>query len=126
GDPGMGEDQLRSRVRVAETLEFGRDRRQTATGVDEDRDATLRREREDGGKSLVVEQELLRARVQLDPAGAEVEAAARFLDRSLVEREPDERGQPSVCARRELERPVVSRAEARVPVGLVEAEDVGA
>ena len=72
------------------------------------------------------EQELLRARMELDPAGAEVEAATRLLDRPLVEVEPHERDEPAVRARRELERPVVPGAEARVPVGLVEAEHVRA
>jgi len=66
------------------------DRRQAASGVDEDRNAALCREREDGCEPLVVEQELLGARMKLDPAGAEIEAAARLLDRPLVEREPHE------------------------------------
>ena len=48
------------------------------------------RELEDRREPLVVEQELLRPRVQLDPAGAEVEAAHRLLDRALGQVEPDE------------------------------------
>ena len=110
--PGVGEDQLRAGVRVDETLEPFGDRRQAAAGVDQDRDAALGGEREDGGEPLVVEQELLRARMELDPAGAEVEAAVRLLDRPLVEREPHERDQPALGARGELERPVVARPEA--------------
>ena len=53
-------------------------------------------------------------------------AAARLLDRPLVEREPHEREEPSFRACRELERPIVARAEPGVPVGLVEAEHEGA
>ena len=101
---------------------WSRDRRQAAAAVDEDRHAALGRQREDGREPLVVEEELLRARMELDPARAEVEAASRLLDRPLVEREPDERDEPAVRARRELERPVVAGAEAGMPVGLVEAE----
>ena len=125
GDAGVGEDQLRARVRVDEALEAGRDRRQAPAGMDEDRDAALGGEREDGCEPLVVEKELLGARVELDAARAEVEAAARLLDRPFVEREPHERDEPSVRARGELERPVVACAEAGMPVGLVEAEDEG-
>ena len=113
-------------MRVDEALEPRRDRRQAAAGVDEDRDAALGREREDGREPLVVEQELLGARMELDPAGAEVEAAARLLDRPLVEREPHERDEAALRARGELERPVVAGAEAGMPVGLVEAEHEGA
>ena len=57
-------------MRVDEPLERRRDRRQAAAGVDEDRDASLGRQREDGREPLVVEQELLGARMELDPAGA--------------------------------------------------------
>ena len=113
------------RVRVDEALERLRDRRQAAAGVDEDRDAALGRQREDGREPLVVEQELLSARMELDPTRPEVEAAARLLDRALVEREPHERDEPAFRAGRELERPVVAGLEARVPVGLVEAEHEG-
>ena len=60
--------------------------------------------------------------MQLDPAGAAVEAAGCLLDRALAEVEPDERDQPPAGALRELERPVVRRAKGRVAVGLVEAE----
>ena len=126
GDPGVGEDQLRPRVRVDEAV-----RAPSAIGG-RPRPAwirigtpPLRRQLEDRREPLVVEQELLRPRMQLDPARAEVEAAARLLDRPLVEREAHERDQPAVRARRELERAVVAGAEARVPVGLVEAEHEG-
>ena len=82
----------------------------------------LRASCEDGPEPLVGRRELLGARVQLDPAGAEVEAARRLLDRRLVQVEADERDQPALRALGERERPVVGGAEARMPVGLVEAE----
>ena len=62
--------------------------------------------------------------MQLDAARAAVEAAPRLLDRPLGEVEPDERDQPPVRPLGRLERAVVRGAEARVPVGLVHAEDV--
>jgi hypothetical protein len=60
--------------------------------------------------------------VQLDPAGAAVEAPPRLLDRVLTEVEPGEGDQPSLGALRVLERAVVRPAEGRVAVGLVHAE----
>ena len=82
----------------------------------------LGRELEHRREPLVVEQELLRAGVQLDPAGAAVEAAHRLLDRALGQVEPDERDEPAVALLCERERAVVRRPEAGMPVGLVEAE----
>ena len=122
GDAGVREDELHAGVLVDEPLELGGDRRQPAPGVDQDRDVPLGGEREHRREPLVVEQELLRPRVQLDPARAEVEAARRLLHRPLVEREPHERDQPALRARGELERPVVAGLEAGMTVGLVEAE----
>ena len=117
---------MRAGVRVDEALEPLRDRRQAAAGVDQDRHAALGRQLEHGREPFVVEQELLGAWMELDPAGAEVEAAARLLDRPLVEREPHEGDQAALRAGRELERAIVAGLEARVPVGLVEAEHEGA
>ena len=91
GDAGVGEDQLRAGMVVDELLEPGGDRRQAASGVNEDRHAALGREREDRHEALVLGNELLRARMELDAAGAEVEAARRLLERPLVEVEPHER-----------------------------------
>ena len=122
----MREDQLRAGVVVDELLQPRGDRRQAAAGVDEDRDAALGREREHRDEALVVREELLRARMELDPAGAEVEAAPRLLERALVEVEPDERDEPPFGPRGERERPVVPGAEARPALGLVEAEHVRA
>jgi hypothetical protein len=109
-------------IRVDEPVQVVADRRQPAPAVDQDRHAALRRQLEDRPEPVVVEEELLCARMELDAAGAEVEAASRLLDRAFIEREPDERDHPSVRPLGELECPVVSGAEARMPVGLVEAE----
>ena len=102
--------------------EVVRDRRQAAAAVDQDRDAALRGKREDRREPLVVQQEALRARVELDPACAEVETAGRLFDRALGEVEARERDEAALRAPRELERPVVRRAEAGVAVVLVHAE----
>ena len=83
-------------MRVDETLQPFGDGRQSAAGVDQDRDAALGRQGEDGSEPLVVEQELLGAWMQLDPAGAQIETAARLLDRPLVEREPNEGDQTAL------------------------------
>ena len=122
GDAGMGDDQLRARIVVDEAREVIRDGRQPAAAVDQDRDAPLRGEREHGRQPLVVQHEALGARMELDPARAEVEAALGLLDRALRQVEADERDQPALRALRVLERAVVRRAESRVAVGLVHAE----
>ena len=98
------------------------DRRQAAAAVDQDRHAALGGQLEDGREPLVVQQELLRPRVQLDPARAGVEAARRLVDRALREVEPDERDEAALGARRVVERAVVRGAKAGMAVGLVEAE----
>jgi hypothetical protein len=90
--------------------------------VDQDRDAALGCELEHRRQPFVVQVELLRARVQLDPACAGVEAAGRLGDRLLGQVEPRERYEASVRALGEGQRAVVRRAEGRMPVGLVEAE----
>ena len=82
GDACVRDDQRRLRVLVVQAREVVRDRRQPAAAVDEDRHAALRRDREHRREALVVQLELLRARVQLDPARAEVEAALGLLDRA--------------------------------------------
>jgi type II secretory pathway component PulL len=98
------------------------DRRQPAAGVDEDRHAALGGDREDGRETVVVEQELLRARMELDAAGAAVEAALCLLDRALGQVEADKRNQSPLGALRVLERAVVGRAKSWMPVWLVHAE----
>ena len=109
---------------VDEAREVVGDRREPASTVDEDRYAPLGRDREHRREALVVEHELLRARVQLDAARAAVEAALGFVDGIFGQVEPDEGDHPAVRARGEFERAVVARAKARMPVRLVEAEDV--
>ena len=109
-------------IAVDERREPGRDRRQAAAAVDQDRHAPLGRELEHRPEPLVGRAEALRARVQLDPLRAGVEAAVRLLDRRLVQVEPHERDEPALRARGEGERPVVRGAERGMPVGLVEAE----
>ena len=90
--------------------------------MDQDRDAPLLGEREDGGEPVVAGVEALRPRVELDPPRARVEAAGCLLDRRLVQVEADERHEPALRPRREGQRPVVGGAERRMAVGLVEAE----
>ena len=90
--------------------------------MDQDRDVALDREREDIVESLVAERELLSSGVKLDPAGAQIEAAPRLLDRILIEVEPDEGDDPIRAFGGIRQRPVVRRGERRNAVGLVEAE----
>ena len=112
---------LRSTRRASPAAIGGRPRPR----VDQDRHAPLGGELEHRAEPLVGRVELLRARVELDPSRAGVEAARRLLDRRLVQVEADERDQPAVRALRERERAVVRGAERRVAVGLVEAEHEG-
>ena len=122
GDARVRDDQLHACAALDERVQVGGDRRQSAAAVDEDRHAALARKLEHGREPLVLQRDLLRARMQLDPAGAGVDAAVRLGDRILVQVEADERDQPAVRLLRVGERAVVRRAEARVAVGLVEAE----
>ena len=121
GDAAVGDDQLRV-VTVDERGQLDRDRRKAAAAVDEDRHAAVGGEPEDGREPLVVQVELLGARVEFDAARARIEAARGLADRILVQVEPHERNEPSVGARREGERAVVRGAEGRMAVGLVETE----
>ena len=76
GDAAVGDDQL-GVVALDELGQAVGDRRQAAAAVDQDRDAAVGGELEDRREPLVVQVELLRPRVQLDPARAGVEAARR-------------------------------------------------
>ena len=125
-DPGVRDDQRGRGVAVEQTSERVGDRRQATTPVDQDRDASLGGEREDGLEAGVVGEEPLRTGMQLDPARAEVEAPDRLLEGRLVQIEADERHELVGRGGRVRERPVVRGAERRMPVGLVEAEDVRA
>ena len=102
------------------------DRRQPAAAVDQDRHPPLGREREHGPEPLVGRIEALRARMELDPARARVEAARASSIGVSFEVEPDEGDQPALRARGEGERAVVGGPEGRVAIGLVEAEHEGA
>ena len=122
----MRDDQRRLGVALDEVPQPGRDRRQSPAAVDEDRDAPLGGEREDGSEALVRRGEALSPRVQLDAACPGVEAASRFLERRFVQVESNERDQPPAAARRRGERAAVRGAERRMAVGFVETEDEGA
>ena len=99
------------------------DRRHAAAGVDQHRQAVLLGQREHRVEPVVVDGELLGARVQLDAAGAEREAAARLVDRALVEVEPGQRHEQAVGLGGPAEHAVVRRAVRRRAVGLVQRED---
>ena len=90
--------------------------------MDQDRHLALGRELEDRREAVVVQEELLRAGMELDPARTEVDDSRRLADRILGEVEADERDHPSVRALGERDRPVVPGLESRMPVRLVEAE----
>src|SRR5512132_1243054 len=60
--------------------------------------------------------------MELDSAGAEVEAALGLLDRALGQVEPNERDQPPLGAHGVLERAVVRRTERGMTIRLVHAE----
>jgi len=98
------------------------DRGQAASPVDQDRNVALGSEREDRREPLVVQQELLGPGMQLDSTRAAVEDARRLADRVLREVEADERDHPASRPLGELQRAVVAGAEARMPVGFVQAE----
>ena len=74
---------------MEEGVEASGERGQAPTRVDQDRHVARRRQLEHRREAVVVEQELLRPRMQLDPARPEVEAAGRFVDRPLAEVEAD-------------------------------------
>ena len=63
--------------------------------------------------------------MELDAAGAEVEAAGRLLDRALGEIEPHERNEDALRALGGSECPVVRRPERGLAVRLVHAEGEG-
>ena len=122
GDAGMRDDQGRLGVGVVEPAEVVGDRRQAAPAVDEDGDAPLGGEREDRLEPLVVQEEALRPRVELDPARPQIEAPCRLLDRLLRQVEPDEGDEEALGALGGRERAVVRGPEGGLAVGLVEAE----
>ena len=118
----MRDDELRLRVPVDDAAEVVRDRRQAAPAVDQHRHVPLGRKLEDRREPVVVEQELLGARMQLDSSRAAVEAADGLADRVFGEVQPDEGDQLAARTLGVGERPVVAGLEPGMPVGLVEAE----
>ena len=92
--PACAMIRLTSGVALDESGEVVADRGEPPAAVDQDRHLALDGEREDRVEPLVADREILGPGVQLDPAGSEVEAARRLLDRPSVEVEPDERDDP--------------------------------
>jgi hypothetical protein len=119
----MGDDQGWRAVPVEQSGERVGDRGEPPTAVDQNRDPALRCEREHGLEAWVVGEEPLCARVELDAAGAEVDAACRLLDGAFVEIEPHERQELGRRRGGVRECPVVCRRERRPAVGLVQTED---
>ena len=77
-------------------------------------------------EALVVQVERLRPGMELDAAGAEVEAARRLGDRLGGQVEADERDEDAVARLGGRERPVVRGPEGGLAIGLVQAEGEGA
>ena len=75
GDAGVREDQAHPGVPAGGLDRVPPERRNAAAGMHEHRQAPLVRQREHRLQRRVVERELLRARVQLDPARAAAERA---------------------------------------------------
>ncbi len=121
-DRGVREDQ--ERVGIAGRLggELLADRGHAAPGVDQDRDAVLRRHPEDRVEAVVVELEGLGARVQLDAARAGRERALGLGGGVAVEAEPAEGDHAPAGGRAPLEHAVVGDAVVLAAVGIVERE----
>ena len=90
--------------------------------MDQDRNLPFGRELEDGREPLVVQQELLRSGMELDPPPTAVEDACGLSDRVFGEVESDERDHPPLRSFGERQRPVVAGAEPGMPVRLVQTE----
>lgn len=107
GDRGVGEDRGRARVRCGEAQRVGAKRLDPAAGVDQDRQAVLVGEREDGFHSGVREREALGAGVQLDSADARRDRARAFGARVVMRIEPAEGHDPVVRSLGHLEDEIV-------------------
>ena len=86
------------------------ERRQSPPGMDQDRDPRVFGEREDGPHLRTVEDEVLRARMQLDPARAGGQAAFALVDRIFGGVQAAERGEPAVAFRGPCDDAVVGDA----------------
>ena len=90
GDGGVGEDEAGARVALRQLQRVAAERRDAAPGVDQDRHAALLREPGQVLDRRLAHRELLGPRVELDPVGAEVEAALRLGERPVVRVDPAE------------------------------------
>ena len=120
GDRGMGQDQLGLGMVLDEPAQVIGDRRQAASGVDQDRHAPLGGELEHRVEPALAEVELLGAGVELDAPRAPVEAALCLGDRLGGQVEPAERDERAVGRRRPLEHTVVGYPVGGKAVGVVQ------
>ena len=126
-DRGVRQDQRGVRVALGHVPELERhSRRQPAAGVDQHGQAPLPGQGEDGLEATVVDAERLRARVQLDAACTQRQAALGLAQRilALVEAQPHEREEPLGLLGGPAQDAVVRCAVGRLAVRLVESEDV--
>ena len=119
GDRGVGEDEAGARIALRQLQRVAAERRDAAPGVDQDRHAALLGEPGQVLDRGLRHRELLGPRVELDPVGAEVEAALRLGQRAVVRVDPAEVDDPPVGARLDRPRLVVG---GRVAVRLVHRE----
>ena len=119
-DPGVREDQPRVGKVLGELDRVQPERGDPASGVDQDRQPALVRERDQLADRRMVERELLGAGVKLDPLRAGVETALGLAQCVVgVRVDAAERHQQPVRRSRRLDHHVVGR---RVAVGLVHRE----
>ncbi len=115
----MGEDEAGARVALRQLERVVAERRDAAAGVDQDRHAAVLGEAGEVLDRGLAHRELLGARVELDPVGAEVEAALRLGERAVVRVDPAEVDDAAVGAGLDRPRLVVG---GRVAVRLVHRE----
>ena len=116
----MGEDQPGARELSREPDAVAAERRDAAAGVDQHARPALVGERHELAHRRLAEHEALGARVQLDAAGARVQAPPRLGERVRVGVDAAERHEPAAGRRGGLEHAVVGRP---VAGRLVERED---
>ena len=121
-DRAVREDQDGAGMAQGEVDEALGERRQAASGVDQDRHAGALGEAEHAVHLLAVEHEVLGSRVQLDAARAGRQAAFALGERVFGRVEPAERHQPPVAFARPREHAVVGQAVGGVALGVVQRE----
>ena len=99
--------------------------RHPAAGVDQDRDARILCDREDRFGGRIPEPERLRARVELDAAGAAGQAALRFADRVLGRVQSAVGNDPPAAVGAPRQHTIVGAAIARAAVRIVKREGAG-